>query len=64
LRDGIIAVILLEDLKTTAGIQRTQDHGIGFEVGSDVGDLNVVNTRAQIEGQLLTHDGKPLVVNR
>ncbi len=64
LRNGIIAVVLLENLKMAAGVDGSQDHGIRLEVSGDVGDLKVVNTCAQVEGQLLAHDGKLLVVNR
>jgi len=44
LRDGIIAVVLLENLKMTAGVDGAKDHGIGLEVSGDICDLKVVNT--------------------
>ncbi|SRR6266478_9424007 len=64
LRYGIIAVVLFKNLKTTSGVERAEDHGVGFEVSGDVGDLNVVNARTQVERELLPHDGELLVVNR
>src|SRR5438034_2020570 len=64
LRDGIIAVVLFKDLKTTASVERTQDHGIRLKMSGDVGYLNVVSAGTQVERELLTHDCKLLVVNR
>src|SRR6266581_8240188 len=64
LRDGIITVVLLQNLETTAGVERAQDHGIWLEVRGDVSDLHVVYAQLQIERHLLPHDRKLLVVNR
>jgi hypothetical protein len=49
LGDGIVAVILLEDLQVPAGIERAQKNGIGLEVRGDIYDLYVVRTGLQIK---------------
>jgi len=54
LRDRIISVVLLQDLEMAAGVERTQDHGIGLKVSGDVGDLQVIYSWAQIEWELLS----------
>ena len=64
LRDGIVTIVLLENLEPTTTVLRTQDYGIGFQVGSDIGDLNMIYACAQIQRELLAHDRKLLVLNR
>jgi len=64
LRDRIIAIILLENLHAAGAVKRAQDNGIRLKMRRDVGDLNMVNTRVQIQRQLFPHHRELLVINR
>src|SRR4051812_108717 len=61
--DGIVAVILLEDLELRASVEIAQDHGLGLEERRGVGKAYAVDARSEVHGKDLAHEREILVVD-
>jgi hypothetical protein len=60
--DGVVAVVLLQNLQTAA-TRVAQHHRIRLHMGGNVAEKDVVHARHQVERHVLPHHGKKLVVN-
>ena len=63
LRDGIVAVILFEDLQIRFPLRVAQDDRIGFEMGRRIGDTHIIHALLQIERHGIAHHGEVLIVD-
>ena len=61
--EGIIAIILFEDLDGEFRGGIAKDHGVGFEVSGDSGEGEVVGAGLKCEGNRLANDGEVSVVD-
>ena len=64
LAQRIALVVLLEDPDGVGVLQVAQHHGIGLEVGGDVGDPHLALPAAELQGAGFLHGGEVLVVDR
>ena len=61
--ERIALVVLLENADGAGLLQVAQHHGIGFQVGAEVGDANFVLAGLEVEGAPLFHYREVLVVD-
>ncbi len=62
LRDGIIAVILFQDLQCTSG-RIAQDHGIRLQVRRNAGILGAIHARTEVKWHIFPRHKEILVVD-
>ena len=61
--DRIVAKTLLENLNLRFARGIAKNHRLRLKMNADICELHLIDSRLQLQGDLLAHDGEVLIVN-